>query len=402
MKVLFVGGMFPQKLESDIYSNSKGAVQNAANVLQWNIIKGLQQCEKVDLTVASALFVGAWPRRYQIWNMHEGKCDGIDLIAFKNFPIYKNVSRYINVYKYCIQWIKKNESNKEQQCIIVYSAHTPFIKALYKIKKKYPFVRTHIIVPDLPEYMNLELKNNTIFNILKKIDINIQKACLSCIDSFTFLTKYMSGKFNLYHKPYVVVEGMIDSQVIERYAEEAPEVGEIRLVYTGTMNIRYGVMNLVRAMNFIKEPNVRLILCGTGDGERKILQAAKTDKRILYCGQVSRQEALNQQRRATLLVNPRSGDEEYTKYSFPSKNLEYMLHNKPVIVFKLAGVPDEYDQVLNYFRDSNPKHMAEDIMEICKLPLNKRIEIGKKTTAFALKEKNYVVQTKKILSVCET
>ena len=103
---------------------------------------------------------------------------------------------------------------------------------------------------------------------------------------------------------------------------------------------------------------------------------------------------------ATLLVNPRLSDEEYTKYSFPSKNLEYMLYEKPVLVFKLPGIPNEYDEVLNYFRSNEPEKMAQDIMKICTLTESERMEIGKKTTAFVKYNKNYLKQTRKIVSLC--
>lgn len=100
MKLLFLGGMFSKEIEDDIYKQSSGAIQNAANVLQWNIIKGLRQCRDVELTIASALFLVSWPRRYRTWNIRKGKSGGVEFIAFKNFPVYKNISRYIHVYRY--------------------------------------------------------------------------------------------------------------------------------------------------------------------------------------------------------------------------------------------------------------------------------------------------------------
>lgn len=45
---------------------------------------------------------------------------------------------------------------------------------------------------------------------------------------------------------------------------------------------------------------------------------------------------------ATLLVNSRFTIEEFTKYSFPSKNMEYMASGTPLLTTKLPGMPQEY------------------------------------------------------------
>ena len=38
--------------------------------------------------------------------------------------------------------------------LIVYSIHTPFLKAAVDIKRKYKNTKVVLIVPDLPEYMD--------------------------------------------------------------------------------------------------------------------------------------------------------------------------------------------------------------------------------------------------------
>ena len=47
-------------------------------------------------------------------------------------------------------------------------------------------------------------------------------------------------------------------------------------------------------------------------------------------------------RRADVLVNPRPNEGEYTKYSFPSKNIEYLLSGNPVVGYMLSGMPEDY------------------------------------------------------------
>jgi hypothetical protein len=49
---------------------------------------------------------------------------------------------------------------------------------------------------------------------------------------------------------------------------------------------------------------------------------------------------------ADILVNPRPNNEIYTRYSFPSKNIEYLLSGKVVLGYKLDGMPDCYKQFM--------------------------------------------------------
>ena len=47
---------------------------------------------------------------------------------------------------------------------------------------------------------------------------------------------------------------------------------------------------------------------------------------------------------ADVLVNPRQNDDEYTKYSFPSKNIEYLMTGNAVVAYMLDGIPEVYKE----------------------------------------------------------
>ena len=389
-RLLFVGGMFP-KDSKKIIEYSKGNVQNAANVLQWGIIRGIIESKKFDVTICSAVFVGSWFKLFRklfVKNFEES--DKINYIPFLNLPVIKNISRYFTVKRYVKKWVKKYKADKLY--IIAYSAHTPFIKAISKIKIKNKF-NFHLIVPDLPQYMNLTTKTSLIYNVFKKIDINIQNKYLINVDSFTFLTDMMSKKYNIYNRPYTVVEGMIDTENIV----SIHELSKIKtLVYTGTLEEKYGILNLVNAMEYVKS-DIKLIICGAGSAAYKIKEKAYLTNKIDYRGILSYNESIRVQASATVLVNPRTNNEKYTKYSFPSKNLEYMMWNKPVMAYKLDGIPDEYDEVLIYFNSDNPIDMAKLIDYVFHKTDEELLEMGKKTTNFAINNKNYKRQTEKII-----
>ena len=63
-KVLFLTGLFPEEIVTEIISNSKFNTQFAANALQWSIVMGLSAYYQ-RLKVINMPFVGAYPNLYK-------------------------------------------------------------------------------------------------------------------------------------------------------------------------------------------------------------------------------------------------------------------------------------------------------------------------------------------------
>ena len=58
-------------------------------------------------------------------------------------------------------------------------------------------------------------------------------------------------------------------------------------------------------------------------------------------------------------INPRLNNGEYTKYSFPSKNLEYLLAGKVVVAYKLDGMSEDYNDVFIFLSENDDKSMEK-------------------------------------------
>ena len=135
------------------------------------------------------------------------------------------------------------------------------------------------------------------------------------------------------------------------------------MVYTGKLNERFGVKNLVDAFLGIRDPAYRLVLCGRGDCERYVKEMQQRDSRVCYLGQVPAAEAKAWVAKASVLVNPRQNNEVYTKYSFPSKNIEYLLSGNPVVAYKLDGMPEVYERFITMVKDDSVQALRAAIVE---------------------------------------
>ena len=146
----------------------------------------------------------------------------------------------------------------------------------------------------------------------------------------------------------------------------------------------------------IEGESYSLELYGNGEALDRLRAMAEKDPRIHCHGAVPREEALACQREAYILINPRMPDKEFVKYSFPSKTIEYLLSGRPVMMFRLDGVPEEYYEHIITIPSSGRKEMAEAMKKTADLPREELSERGRRGREFVLREKNEKRQGQKL------
>ena len=340
MEVLFLCGIFDEFNTETVVRNAKAPVEFSANIFQQKMVQGFEKSD-VDFKVLSAPFIGSFPNasRQIYFNGFETAPDKYSYVSFNNLWGYRNISR-ASALKKAIKSFAKKEGEK---LIVVYSAHTPFLEAAVYAKSLDKNIKICLVVLDLPQYMNLKTDRSKLYDVAKKYDIKKMHKLMEHVDSYVLLTEQMKEMLPIGDKPYIVREGIVTDSQLER--KDYQPTKEKYIVYTGKMDEKFGVKNLVDAFKYIEE-DVYLVLCGTGDSDEYIKVAADKDSRIIAMGQVTPDVAREWQDKAAVLVNPRMNNEEYTKYSFPSKNIEYLLTGKPVVAYMLDGMPKHYKQYI--------------------------------------------------------
>jgi glycosyltransferase involved in cell wall biosynthesis len=401
--ILFLGGIFPKHMEKEIYQKSIGSVQNAANVFQWHIIEGLEKNLGRPISIMNLMFVGSYPKRYKdifIKDFEFSHAPGaMDRnIGYFNLTIIKQLLLQFSLKRAMVKWLKNDDGRKK--VLIIYALVPVFLNVANLIKKTNTNVHICITVNDLPAYMCMAQNKNILYRILKYWNSKSINANLAYIDSFMLVTEQLSDCLGIQNKPYVVVEGMVDecdrdsSGSNKKYNEEIKTI-----LYTGTLTKKYGILNLLTSFGLIKNDNYRLIICGGGEAKEDIIKAAETDSRIQYMGLIPRDMAVKLQREATILVNPRQNNEDFTKYSFPYKLIEYLISGTPIVCYKLDGMPDDYDAHLTYVDGDSPECLARKMIEVCSLSASERSCIGQENIKFIFEKKNNVLQAGKILAM---
>ena len=343
-------GVYEKDYEEEVLQFTKGYAEQSANIFQRKLINGIK-ANNIEYKIISAPFIGAYPVRYKKikFKGFDNKSGDIEYVSFNNIWGLRNISR-ARAMKKAIKAYLDGE-DEDYFLILIYCAHTPFLEAGVYAKQLKPKSKICFIVPDLPQYMNLDETKRGIYDFLKKYDIKKMNKYIDKVDSFVLLTEPMKEVLNVGNRPYMVVEGLIDEIKADVSTYEEKADGIKRIVYTGKMNVKFGIKNLVDSFMKIKGENYRLILCGDGDARPYVEEQIKKDSRIEYKGVVTSSVANEYINSADVLINPRSNSEEYTKYSFPSKNIEYLMTGKTVVAYMLDGMPKCYENYVYIIPD---------------------------------------------------
>lgn len=345
MKIVFLCGYFEKQYECEIMKQTRGNVEFSANEFQGRIINGLKN-NNLDYKVISAPLINSFPNGYKKFgykSFNESECR---YVSFNNIWGVRNFSRAKNLKKALKPFI---EDKSEKKLIIIYSPHTPFLDAAVYAKEKDKNIKLCLVVPDLPQYMNLNAKQSILYKIGKKFDIKKFYKLNKNIDSYVLLTEPMKDVLQVGDRPYIVKEGTVSEEKLIKLSKQKSykQNSEIKyLTYTGKVNFQFGIKELIDDFKSIHDENLRLVICGEGDAVGYVEKEAAKDKRIEYKGQVLPAEAQEWMEKSDILINPRKGDGEYTKYSFPSKTIDYLLTGKPVIAYYLDGMPPVYNEFL--------------------------------------------------------
>ena len=166
-------------------------------------------------------------------------------------------------------------------------------------------------------------------------------------------------------------------------------------LYAGGLNEKYGVRLMIQAFKMIKKKNAELWICGDGPMKQEVLDEIKADDRIRYLGNLPQKKCLQIQQEVSCLINPRLNS-ELTKYSFPSKMMEYLTSGTPVIASLLEGMPEEYRELFyNFGEKDNDLYFTMD--KVINLSEKELEEKAQKANDYIQNNKNNYIQINKLL-----
>lgn len=397
VKIIYLSAFIPRGHKEKIAMQMKKFNFNSADAFSYSIFSGFVKNLGIDFRCINIAPIGAFPRyNNSIYYKEHNEVDSgvkVESVGYSTFYTYMYYSIYRNLLLKLMKGVKWNEKN----VFVIYSINLPVLKAVIKFRNKYSKLsKIVLIVPDLLE----DCMAKTLASKIKmKLNGDI---CFTYkeVDGFVFLTEQMNEKVKT-SRPYCIVEGMYNiNEVRTRFVKSNDKK---TIFYSGMLYEKFGVKTLVDAFLKTKNSNYKLQICGCGELEGYVIEKAIVDSRIEYLGLIAREKVLEYQSKASLLINPRKPEGEFTKYSFPSKNIEYLVSGTPVLLYELEGIPSEYYKYC--FHLSKDKISIDDlyakIEDIFSLSTTELAEKAQSAAIFIKEEKNAKKQVSKILRLIE-
>lgn len=401
--IIFLGRFFTPSVLEKVMADPKYNIGISNHNFEMSLIDGLMnscRLRNINLRIISVPAVFSYPQYNSHIFMPSEKYveNGVQVSSIPVLSLV-GLNKIWILFSLLITLVRAYSSAQNKNISLI--VNTPdwiddtavFVSRLFTRKK----VSAVLVVPDIPEIMNTMFgRKRTLKRRLVSLLNRYGQKVAHKYDGYVFLTEQMKEFFRK-GAPHIVMEGIANSKWFsqEPFRTDSPEYPVI--LYTGSICRVFGIKTLVDAFSKMKNGKAELWICGDGDMAEELRNDALTNPRIKFLGMVSAEKARELQMRATVLVNPRNSSGEFTKYSFPSKTMEYLASGKPVVMNRLPGIPGEYLRYLFIPADESADALAATLDAVLNMPADVLENIGKKGKTFVMENKNSGKQAERII-----
>lgn len=385
MKIIYLSSMCSERKYKQFFAQSKNKPGQAVMKYHRLLAAGLQKQKGVSVEAISSLpITRANCKAKIVWKTMERDAGiTIHYPTIFNFP---GIKHFAVLLQAVIRIGKIRNRNRREPMVLICDGLIQTMSIVTLLASKIFHIKNVCILTDIPGIMvGSEKGSRAALNRIRRFD------------SYIFLTKQMNDYINLEKKPYIVQEGYADYSAAKQKNDITGKYDKMVYMYTGALYKIYGVKQLVDAFLKCDPQNVELHLYGDGDYVPELKRIAKKHPQIIYKGNCLIEEAVAAQRKADLLINPRFSNEEYTKYSFPSKNMEYMASGTAVLTTRLPGMPEEYLAYVYCFDNESEQGYVNTLLEMMKKSRQELAQKGTMSQEYVFEQKNNYVQGRKLL-----
>ena len=390
MKILYISALASEARVNDEFrrtgKNPGFAVQKFSRLL----VKGMIANGADVLTLSKHINGGSNKRFMSSINETEESIK-YKYIPFVNLPIIKSVCIFFYSLFYTTFWSFGTRHEKAIVCDVL--SISTSIGAL--IAAKMSRVTSVAVVTDV--FSLMARKNSRYQSFKVRLASKMNALYSRSFDKYILLTEQMNELVNPNGRPHMVMEALCDSSIIKKTCKQVVKAHPRIVLYAGGIHEIYGLKML--AEGFIKADvsDSVLVYYGSGPYVEEYKRLCEKHTNLEYRGVVPNDEVVEAELGASLLVNPRFSTEEFTKFSFPSKNMEYMASGTPLLTTNLPGMPDEYHPFVFLFEEETLEGYADAIQRVLSFSESELNHLGQKARQFVLTNKNNIVQAERVL-----
>jgi len=387
VKVTLLGFTLPSEdMENILRTDSNMPSQTHA--FAWALVEALRSA-RISVSLLSSAPVSNYPRNSQI--LFRGRpftSKGVqgETFGFVNLVILKHLSRFAT----CTVRGTRALRRWRPDVLMIHGVHSPYL--LYGVISRGLTGAKSVVVLTDPPGVCLP-SDGIVLRTLKRIDIRLVKWALRSVDGVVVLTDPLATDFAP-GTPHLVMEGILPSAPNKHFTSLPRST--FRAMYAGGLLDSYGVDRLVKAIQRLPHDEVRFAAYGKGPLCSWIDDQAKVDPRIEKVQFTKREVVMEKYATADLLVQPRPVDQDFVRYSFPSKLLEYMASGTPVLTTRLSGIPPKYGPYVYWIDDDSVEGIERSLRAVMLVPADERAAKGHAAAEFVTKTCSSGVQGARI------
>jgi glycosyltransferase involved in cell wall biosynthesis len=384
--VTILGFTVSDELIHEVLADDPGMPMQT-HTFAWGVVNALTSAG-CRVTLLSAMPVATYPRNpHVLFRGGRFNADGIEgiLMGFVNLPGAKHLTRLLGASAAGVKATRRWKG----EVLLIHGVHTPFLWAGLLLAR----LRGLTVVPILTDPPGVRGPDDGPFTrLLRKIDVGLARWALGRCDGVVALTRALAEDFAR-GRPSLIVEGILNPpKTPVAGGSSSADRDTFEVVYAGGLTRAYGVDRLVEAIKTMPDPNVRLRTFGRGELEGWIAEQSTRDLRICPPGFLAREQLARQLADANVLVNPRPVHEDFAKYSFPSKLIEYMWAGVPVVTTRLPGIPPDYEGRLVISDSDTVEGLRSAIVRVMTMPPEAAAALGAAGSAFVRATRNVEVR----------
>jgi glycosyltransferase involved in cell wall biosynthesis len=258
------------------------------------------------------------------------------------------------------------------------------------------------------EFIKNEKDRETIYPHLLQLEKNGVEHADYVITVDQRLTKYVVSEFGYREDRITLIHNAVDTDrfapISEKQQQEFKKstgfsADNLVVLVPRRLVEKNGVIYAVRAMAYLKNDNIRMIIAGDGPERDKIAEEAKNDSRIHFAGTIPHDQIDQYYRMTDIILIPSitsHGVQEASSLAM----LEGMACGKVVICSEIGGMREIIQSGKNGIltKEKEPAEIAravETVMENRSL----MAEIGKNARKCAAKNHSFVAHAKKVFNI---
>ena len=308
---------------------------------------------------------------------------------WKKFPI---TNRYLRQIQYEVNTSRFVRSLHEGDKVLVLDPS----RILFKLFKKKGIQIYHERTEHPDAYTLRTISNSRYKKAIRNVD--------GLFVITTALKKYFA-ELGVDERKISVINMTVDSS---RFKGLVKQSTERYIAYCGTAyNNKDGVDELIKSFALVhkKHPNIKLYIIGnTPDkedsaGNLRLVEELDIKDYVVFTGIIQASEMPQMLKNAEVLALDRP-DSLQAQHGFPTKLGEYLLTENPVVVTKVGDIPlfiKDGDTGL-LAEERNPHDFSDKLIWVLEHPKEAAM-IGSRGARLAMREFNYLNETKKIVKV---